>query len=83
MSLIIQYNHIKSEPRENGGEKHVIACSSGVKDKMMIFKDHHPRGSVGIRIENEHSETSPVVFVNQDALPELINLLQSMGKETG
>lgn len=75
MSLIIPYNHIKSKLGKNGGEEYVIACSSGVKDKMMIFADHHPRGSVGIRIEDERSEASPVVFVNQDALPELINLL--------
>lgn len=82
MSLIIPYNHIKYKLRENGREEHVIACGSGVKDKLLIFEDHHPMGSVGICIEDELSKTSPVVYVNQNALPELINLLQSMRKVT-
>lgn len=86
MSLIVpEYKHIEQEVMENGDLDHIINCSSGVNDKLRIFRDRHvgENGGVAFYIEDERSEASPVVFVNQDALPELINLLQSMGKETG
>lgn len=89
MSLIVpEYKHIEQEVMENRNPDHIINCSSGVNDKLRIFKDRHTggngeveNGGVAFYIEEGNGDVSANVFVNQETLPELILLLQSMREE--
>lgn len=84
MSLIVpEYKHIEQEVIENRNPDHIINCSSGVNDKLRIWKDGRAgeNGGVAFYIEEENGDVSANVFVNQKTLPELILLLQSMREE--
>lgn len=76
MGLVVP--SIDTEETGDGRIIHVIGCSTGAKDQLRIYLDRGDNPSVSFHVEDENGEMSPEVFVNQDTLPALIHLLQSM-----